>query len=76
MSGRRRAITHSDAPDPVVEWRADRLRAAGLRDELAHSVAVDRRYDLHALLELVDRGCTGELAVRILAPLDARDEPC
>jgi hypothetical protein len=30
--------------------------------------------DLHQLLELVDRGCPPELAVRILAPLD-QDEP-
>ena len=30
----------------------------------------DARYDLHALIELVERGCPPELAVRILAPLD------
>jgi hypothetical protein len=31
---------------------------------------VDFSFDLHALLELVDRGCAPDLAVRILAPLD------
>jgi hypothetical protein len=36
-------------------------------------VAVDNRYDLHALLELVDRGCPPALAARILAPLDEID---
>ena len=33
----------------------------------------DTRYDLHALIELVERGCPPELAVRILAPLDEGD---
>jgi hypothetical protein len=29
-------------------------------------------YDLHALIELVERGCPPALAVRILGPLDDR----
>jgi hypothetical protein len=33
-------------------------------------MARDNRYDLHALLELTDRGCPAELAARILAPLE------
>ena len=37
---------------------------------LAHSLAHDPRYDLHALIELVEVGCPPELAVRILAPLE------
>jgi hypothetical protein len=37
-------------------------------------LANDRRFDLHAVLELVDRGCPPELAARILAPLnDSQD---
>ena len=35
----------------------------------ATSVAGDIEVDLNALLELVDRGCAPELAVRIVAPL-------
>jgi len=35
---------------------------------LAQWVAADPGFDLHALLELVDRGCPPALAVRILAP--------
>lgn len=34
------------------------------------SVAGGIVVDLHALLELVDRGCAPELAVRIVAPLE------
>ena len=53
-----------------VTWRRDRLAAAGFPLPLAARVAGDPRYDIHSLLELVDRGCTPELALRITAPLD------
>ena len=51
-------------------WRARRLRSAGFPAELAEWLAGEARVDLHALLELVDRGCPPHLAARILAPLD------
>jgi hypothetical protein len=54
----------------VVAWRIDRLRDVGCSARLAETLARDRRYDLHALLELVDHGCPPELAARILAPLE------
>lgn len=72
----RRAINFNPAPDTVVAWRTERLSQAGLPSELARRVAADHAYDLHAVLELVDRGCPGELALRILAPLDERSGPC
>jgi len=53
-----------------VAWRIERLRSHGFRPELAEAITHDGRYDLHALLELVDRGCPAELAARIVAPLD------
>jgi hypothetical protein len=56
-------------PDRVIAWRIDRLRDAGFQTWLAGALARDTRYDVHALLELADRGCSGELAARILAPL-------
>jgi hypothetical protein len=59
----------------VLSWRTKRLIAAGLPAPLARSIAADRSYDLHELLSLVDRGCSAELAARILAPLDKQDEP-
>jgi hypothetical protein len=76
MSVHKRAINYSPAPDPVVEWRTERLGEVGLPDELARRIAADSAYDLHAVLTLVDRGCPAELAVRILAPLDPRDPSC
>jgi len=58
-------------PDAVVAWRRERLRAAGFGESLARALARDRRYDLHALVELSELGCPPETAARILAPLDA-----
>jgi hypothetical protein len=52
------------------EWRRHRLVRAGVPAELAEAVAHDHRFDVHALLELLDRGCDPGLAIRILAPLE------
>jgi hypothetical protein len=57
----------------VVAWRRRQLRESGFPPSLAARVAEDERYDLHALIELVERGCRAELAVRILMPLDGED---
>ena len=55
----------------VFAWRHDQLAQSGFPESLAARIAGDGRFDLHALIELVERGCAPELAVRILAPLDA-----
>ena len=71
MSGRQ---TTPAAPrpssGPVVEWRRRRLLAAGFAPGLAADLARGHDVDLHALLDLIDRGCPPPLAARILAPLD------
>jgi hypothetical protein len=54
----------------VVRWRRQQLAAAGFSLPLATRLARDPRWDLHALIELVENGCPPELAVRILQPLD------
>jgi hypothetical protein len=54
----------------VVSWRRDQLIAAGFSTSLATRIASDSGYDLHALIELTERGCAPEFAVRIVAPLD------
>jgi hypothetical protein len=63
-------------PDRVLTWRIDRLRDAGCSAGLADRLARDAGYDLHALLELTDRGCPAALAAQILAPLENDGEPC
>jgi hypothetical protein len=57
----------------VVDWRRSQLVAAGFGTALADVLAVSS-IDLHALIELVERGCPPELAARILAPLDAEED--
>jgi hypothetical protein len=69
-----RTLQNSDSN--VVEWRRRRLRAAGFAPAAAAALAADCAADLHALLELVDRGCPPHLAARILAPLDTEHRPC
>ena len=54
----------------VTSWRRDRLVDAGFALPLASRLSRDGRYDLHALIELVEHGCPPELALRILAPLE------
>jgi len=54
----------------IVDWRRQQLRAAGFPDALADKAARDVRLDLHAAIELVERGCEPRLALRILAPID------
>ena len=52
----------------VRTWRLCWLLDAGFERGLAEALAATA-VDLHALLELVDRGCPPELAARILSPL-------
>jgi hypothetical protein len=59
----------------VVEWRRSRLLSAGFQPDLATQLADDCGIDLHAVLDLVDRGCPPALAARILAPLE-QNRPC
>jgi hypothetical protein len=61
------------APE-VFAWRRRQLVTAGFGSALARRVARDAAYDLHALIELVERGCPPRLAVRILAPVGERPE--
>ena len=63
-------LASEKAGDQVVRWRREQLTASGFSSSLAARLAEDARYDLHALIELCERGCAPELAVRILAPSD------
>ena len=54
----------------VVRWRREQLVDSGFPLPVAAPLAKDARYDLHALIELVERGCPPHLAARIVAPDD------
>ena len=56
--------------DGIVAWRRKQLLAAGFPGPPTAPLAADGRYDLHALIGLVERGCPPGLATRILAPLE------
>jgi hypothetical protein len=56
--------------DDVIAWRRTQLLRSGFPVRVAGRVAHDGCYDLHRLIELVERGCPPELALRILAPLE------
>jgi hypothetical protein len=72
---RQRTATEVPGDADVVRWREDRLVAAGFAGELAGELARSRQVDLHAVLDLVDRGCPPPLAARILAPLNDPTQP-
>ena len=75
MSTRRTASNDAPRPTDVVQWRRDRLVTAGFADALAADLAQSRGIDLHAVLDVIDRGCPPPLAARILAPLDQPTHP-
>jgi hypothetical protein len=52
--------------DRVICWRASELIRAGYPDNLAVDLAERLDVDLHAALELVERGCPPDVAARIL----------
>jgi hypothetical protein len=58
------------ATDQVAFWRSGLLVEAGFPPSCAARLAGDPRFDVHALIELVEQGCPPELASRILAPLE------
>lgn len=62
-------------PRDIADWRRRRLLAAGVSQRLAAWIAAQSHADLHELLELIDRGCRPDLAVRIVAPLEEQP-PC
>jgi hypothetical protein len=63
----------TETREDVFAWRRAQLVEAGFPQGLATRIAANGHYDLHALIELVERGCAPHLAVRILAPLEGKD---
>ena len=73
------ASSQEPPPDPggnIAAWRRQRLLRAGFNPDLATWVAFDCAFDLHAVIELVERGCPSDLAVRILTPMEGERNPC
>jgi hypothetical protein len=62
-------------PLDVTNWRRCRLLESGFAVDLADRLASMPAIDIHALLQLVDRGCPPELAARILSPVASSGGP-
>jgi hypothetical protein len=60
-------ITITDTENEKVQrWRAEALERAGYDPTTAAVLAERTDVDLHAATALIERGCTPELALRIL----------
>ena len=52
--------------DRIEQWRHEALQRAGYDSESAVVLAASHDVDLHEAVELLERGCTVELALQIL----------
>jgi hypothetical protein len=50
-----------------VAWRRERLRSAGMPEEVSRALARSTGHDLHRVLGLVENGCPVATALRITA---------
>jgi hypothetical protein len=50
----------------VERWRAEELMRAGFDPAAAVGLAASLEVDLHSAIDLLERGCPADLAVRIL----------
>jgi len=50
----------------IQRWRAQELERAGYEPRAAGRLAVRHDVDLHSAVELLERGCPPDLALRIL----------
>lgn len=59
--------TFQETEQEIVErWRAQELGRAGFPEDVATELAMRTDVDLHAAIDLIRRGCTPDLAARIL----------
>ena len=70
MASETNEMTDVHEEQSVLAWRTQRLEDAGFERASAAEIAEHRGFDLHALLDLIDRGCPPELAARIVHPLE------
>jgi hypothetical protein len=50
----------------IQRWRAEELERAGYEPRAAGRLAVRHDVDLHTAVELLERGCPSDLALKIL----------
>jgi hypothetical protein len=58
--------TWEDEHDRVARWRQDELERAGFTPRDAAQLAARTDVDLHGAVQLLERGCPQDLALKIL----------
>ena len=59
-------LIHQTETERIERWRVEELERAGYEPRAAGRLAVRHDVDLHTAVELVERGCPPNLALRIL----------
>jgi len=59
-------VVDSTEIERIERWRAEELERAGYEPRAAGRLAVRHDVDLHSAIELLERGCPTDLALRIL----------
>jgi hypothetical protein len=59
-------LVDSTEMERIERWRAEELERAGYEPRAAGRLAVRHDVDLHAAVDLLERGCPQSLALRIL----------
>jgi hypothetical protein len=66
MSAAQLELLHESEIERVENWRHEALRRAGYDRESAVVLAASHDVDLHKAVDLLQRGCTVDLALQIL----------
>ncbi len=66
MSAANLTTTFDNELELVEQWRHEALERAGYDPEAATVLAASHDVDLHRAVELLERGCSVELALQIL----------
>ena len=66
MSAAELELIHVSERDRIEQWRHEALERAGYDAEAAVVLAASHDIDLHDAVNLLERGCTVELALQIL----------
>lgn len=59
-------LVDSTEIERIERWRAEELERAGYEPRAAGRLAVRHDVDLHTAVDLLERGCPSELALKIL----------
>ena len=60
------SLIHKTEIERIERWRAEELERAGYEPRAAGRLAVRHDVDLHTAVELLERGCPNDLALKIL----------